>query len=78
MVWYQAAFTVYDTLTIPPPGKIYSIDANGVELKLHLHCFGNGMGNKTVVFAHGGGSNSAAMLALAEVGKGNLLRADLR
>lgn len=61
----QAAFTASDDNSMTPPGKIYTITTNDVELQLHLYCFGNSS-SKTVVFEHGGGANSMTLLALAE------------
>eukprot|EP00286_Rhodomonas_abbreviata_P012027 CAMPEP_0181329804 /NCGR_PEP_ID=MMETSP1101-20121128/23525_1 /TAXON_ID=46948 /ORGANISM="Rhodomonas abbreviata, Strain Caron Lab Isolate" /LENGTH=591 /DNA_ID=CAMNT_0023438945 /DNA_START=47 /DNA_END=1822 /DNA_ORIENTATION=- len=66
-VMVQSTAASADYNTFKPPGSIHTITSNGVELQLHLFCFGAATaGKKTIIFEHGGGSNSVSMLALAE------------
>lgn len=65
----QSAQTASDA-SLTPPGSIFHINANGVDLQMHLFCFGGDTNSgdlaATVIFEHGGGANSMTVLGLAK------------
>lgn len=55
----QAVTVAANSNAYPPAGTVYSVTVDGVGLSVHMHCRG-GPSATTILFEHGGGSNSLA------------------
>jgi len=67
----QSVRSAANARSYSPPGNIYTVEIReGLNVRMHLYCSGGNTPKDsavaTVIFEHGGGSNHASLLALAD------------
>lgn len=60
----QACMAAADYAQTPPAGQIYSVNVNGLSVRMHMYCIGASSSNATFLFEHGGGANSVSGMPL--------------